>query len=470
MNNSGNWISTRLIVLIMLLLSGCSSGYNTRVADAEKSFYGGDYTGGAKLMVPLVNSESNEKLLYMMEAGIMLHTAGEYQKSNEFLLEAARFAEDQKISVRKQAASVLLNEEKTRYHGEEFERVLIHMYAGINFLMQQNYQSARVEFNRVSRRLDELRRNNEEVYQQNIMARYLTALCYEIIAEIDNDEGALEFAYIEYKRILEMRPDYTQVQKDLLRLAHMMRDKEDQRKWGSRFKNVKMPEYKKKGELVVIHQSGRGAFKKSRGTLLADATMKGAIIISINNMSLKQGVTIGAVMVALNSIEHPIPDYMSAPNKTDHIAIVSADGSKLGRTYVLEDIEKTARLSAEKRYEDTREKVAAGVAVKAVATIASSIAAEKIAEQTPLKDASKLIGFLAGAGIGTALASQIKPDLRCWRSLPSNLQVSRIFLDPGKYTFYLQQVDNNGKNFAAEKVQVEIKENEKTIINRRTLQ
>lgn len=460
---------TIIAVLAYLLLYGCSSSYSSKVNDAESRFYGGDYLAGADMLSTLAKAESNERLLYMIEAGLMYHAAGDYKKSNEFMLKAASFAQDQKISIRKQAASVLLNERQGRYHGEEFERVLIHMYAGINFLMLKNYDSARVEFNRVSRRLDELRKNGESLYKQNIMARYLTAICYEIIANEDNDEGALEFAYIEYKRIYEMRSDYEPVHDDLLRLAHIMNDKEDLAKWKQKFKQKAVPSYKDKGELVIIHQTGRGAYKKSRGSLLADSNMKTAIIVSVNGMTLEQGVTLAAIMVALGSIEHPIPDYISPGNKTAYLNVRTIDGKILGKTQTLEDIEKTARLSAEKRYEDTREKVAMGIALKAVATVASSIAAEKIAEQTPLKDAAPLIGLLTGAGVGSALASQIKPDLRCWRTLPSNLQISKIFLEPGKYTLRFEQVDANGKVFATEDQEVEILKNSKTIINKRTL-
>ncbi len=46
---------------------------------------------------------------------------------------------------------------------------------------------------------------------------------------------------------------------------------------------------------------------------------------------------------------------------------------------------------------------------------------------------SKIIRFGLGMGAGKAVAATVEADLRCWRLLPSNFQIKRIFLEPGEY-------------------------------------
>jgi hypothetical protein len=63
----------------------------------------------------------------------------------------------------------------------------------------------------------------------------------------------------------------------------------------------------------------------------------------------------------------------------------------------------------------------------------------------------------------------MKPDLRCWHTLPARLQLGRIFLKPGDYTLTLQYVAKNGQVSFQEEVPVQIEKDQKVFINRRSL-
>ncbi|MFW5808252.1 MAG: COG3014 family protein [Spirochaetota bacterium] len=460
---------TMFAVLLVAGIVSCGKDYATRIGESESAFYGGEYAKAADIALARAKDGGNDRLLYLMEAGLMLHTAGDYRKSNEVLFAAADLAEELKISLTKQTASLLLNEQSTNYRGENFEHVLIHMYLGLNFFMLDDFESARVEFLKISRMLEDIEDRGGPEYEQNVMARYLTALCYEAIGDTDNDFQAHEFAYIEYRKIYDLKPSLPFIQRDLVRLARKLGDDEELSRWNETFGRLDTVSHTDTGELVLIHQAGRGASKVSRGKLLNDSGMKTTIVISLNSMSLQEGVTVAAILVALQNIEHPIPDYKKPDNRIDHIRVRLADTSQTVYTTMLENIVSTAELSAEKTYEVTRKKVAAGIAVKAVATYASAVAAEKIAENTQLKDASKLIGFLTGAAVGTTLASQIRPDLRCWHTLPANLQIARLPLPAGTYEVLIDHVDKNGSVYRTEKESFTIKKGERTVMNYRTL-
>ena len=79
-----------------------------------------------------------------------------------------------------------------------------------------------------------------------------------------------------------------------------------------------------------------------------------------------------------------------------------------------------------------------------------------------------LIGAVAGGLTGAALFSSMKPDLRCWHTLPANFQMGRKFLKPGKQTLSFALIGSGGIIETIEK-EVEIKKGKKTLVNLRTL-
>ena len=151
-------------------------------------FYKGKYLEAARILLPGVNSGGKDELLFMMECGLMLHTGGDYETSNKLFLKAGSLARIMPISITQQATSFLTNDTNSNYRGEDFEKVLIHVYAGINFLMLKNYNDARVEFKVVNDELAKIKTENGEArYKQNLMAKYLTAIAFELVGEKEND-------------------------------------------------------------------------------------------------------------------------------------------------------------------------------------------------------------------------------------------------------------------------------------------
>ena len=457
-----------VLISFFIVLASCSTDYNKLIGTTEADFYKGKYMDAAKALLPHVNKEDKDQLLFMMECGLMLHAAGDYANSNKVLLGAADLSEKIATSISKEAAALLLNETKTNYLGEDFERVLIHMYLGINFLMLDDPDNARVEFKKVNDLLRDVEQTAGREYKQNVMAKYLTGIAFETVADLRNDDNDREFAYVEYKQIYELMPELELVHGDLQRLAKKLENTEDYNKWAAKF-NEKHKIPKNAGELIMLYQAGQGAIKVSRGKLLEDKSMNASIKVSLNGMPMKQGVSIAAVLFALKTAEHPIPKFKKRSDKIDHL-VISINGKDIGKTELLENIEDTAVKNMEDSYSRMYTKFAAGIAAKAVASVAAGIVAKKAAEQVKQLGAfAGIIGAVAGAGTGAALASQIQPDLRCWHTLPANLQLGRVYLKPGKYDIEIKFINSAGDVDRTEKQAVEIKEGKKTLLNYRTL-
>ncbi len=455
------------VFLSVLSVSCSSKSYFEAIKAPEQKFYQGDYLGAARMLLPEVNNKGRDQLLYMMECGYMLHAGADYEKSNSILLPAGKLAKVVPTSVTQQITALLSNQTSTNYKGEDFEKVLVHMFLGINFLKMGETESARVEFKLVNEELSKIRaEGNTSKYKQNLMAKYLTAVAYEITARENNDLDDLEYAYKEYEQINILSPGYGPVKADLIRVSKRLGYNDDAAKWSAQFGNVDKS-FKDAGELVVILQSGKSAVKKSRGKLLSDSAMKVSIDRSLRRISLKEGVTIAAIMVALNNAENPIPRFVERSDNTSYVKITA--GNTTAGTIPFEDISNTAVNNLKEDYSSLQVHLAASIVTKAAASIAAGIAAKKIAEKAGAGSFAGLIGTVAGAGTGAALFSSMGPDLRCWHTLPARLHLGRIFLAPGNYDVKLDYINKKGNVAETENVPVTIKTGGIEFINKRTL-
>ncbi len=449
-------ISLAMALSFIIIITSCGGGggnYRQVMKIPEQKFYQGKYKEAANMLKPLAAKQDKDQLLYMMEAGYMFHIAGDYKLSNYILQKASAIAKLKPISISKQVKSLLTNQRATNYRGEDFEKVLIRMYSGINYLMLGNYDEARVEFKGLNEELAKIKVEGKAKYKQNIMAKYLTGIAFEAIADKLKDEEDLEFALIEYRQINRLMPRFRMAFGDTRRLDRRM---DSNKKWDI-----------KKGELILIFQSGRGAVKKSRGGLLESADMKANIHIHLSRISLKQGVTIAAILLALKNAENPIPKFVKRSNLAKYVKII-IDG-KTYRTQMLENIEQTAIKNLEDDYVNLKAKLAASIVTKAAVSIAAGIAAKQIAKKMGAGAFSGLIGQVAGAGTGAALFSQMKPDLRCWHTLPANLQIGRVSLDPGKHRMELQYISRRNRVLKKENYTITIEKGKKIFFNVRTL-
>lgn len=455
-----------LCISLALAVSSCSSvSYREAMKGPEAKFYKNQYLEAARMLLPMVNKSGKDQLLFMMECGYMLHAGGDYATSNTIFLKAAKIAKVIPVSVSQQVESLLTNESSTNYRGEDFEKVLVHMYAGINFLMLKDYLSARVEFRAVNDELMKIKtENNEARYKQNIMAKYLAASAFEITGDADQDADDWGYAYVELKQILLLRPDLDFIKDDLYRLAVKLGYNDDAQKW----KRGAIGGYDNLGEILLIFQGGQNAIKVSRGKLFDDVDMKAAIYLSLNTQSLAAGVSVAAVMLTLKTVEHPIPLYIKRSNRVSAVRIKAAGTVKTSG--LLEDVESTAMKNHQDNYGYMKTKLALSIATKAAVSVAAGIVAKKLAEDSKrLGGAASLIGFAAGMATGALLFSQMKPDLRCWHTLPAKLQLARIFVRPGKHSVSLEFLSSGGEVLESKNIDAVIAKREKFIINERSL-
>jgi uncharacterized protein len=222
----------------------------------------------------------------------------------------------------------------------------------------------------------------------------------------------------------------------------------------------------------VIFQGGQSAEKVSRGNLLDDPGMNQTVNMSMSSgaiaRSLAVGVSVAAIMGTLRAAENPIPKFIHRSNQISHLNIRVKVASF--RTMALENIADTAVRNLEDDYGRLRAQLAASVVLKAATSLAAGIAAKEAAKAVggTVGQFSGLIGTVVGAGTGVALFASMKPDLRCWHTLPANLQLGRQRLYPGQYSALIDYIGTDGSIRETRQVDFEIKARERFIVNTRS--
>src|SRR5690606_14309472 len=90
--------------------------------------------------------QARDAVLYDLNRAMLLRMAGDYGQSNA-AFEQAKDAIDRldAVSVREQAGALAVNDMLRSYTGAPYERVLLHVYAALNYLALDRPDDARVE-------------------------------------------------------------------------------------------------------------------------------------------------------------------------------------------------------------------------------------------------------------------------------------------------------------------------------------
>jgi len=408
-----------------------------KLESTEEAFYQGKYKSALNdIRILTEDSASKDRLLYLMEAGIILHSMGEYEKSNRAFKEADFIAETIKTSISKQALSFMLSDRKANFKGENFERVLLKFYIALNYIMMGDNEQAKRYFRKLNFDLKEMRYGDQK-YKQNVAARYLDAI-------ISESQGYYNDARVQYKNIEKIDPDNQHLLWSRYILAQKESDFDDIQKYSKGKEEIpayninmeRIPYHPEMGELVIIHQAGKAPIKQSRGRLLDDEAFMVALRISLEVALRAEGAAMStaAVIAMMTTAENPIPVYNERDRLGARTIGIWLNDKSVGRTEIMNDYKATTIQNYNDNYSALINKNVASIATKIVlAAIASDKISDKLEEKSDSILVSKLVRFGIAAGTGRAVAATVKPDLRCWHLLPSNFQIKRIFLEPGTY-------------------------------------
>lgn len=361
---------------LSVLAFGCATG---PLGTARTQFYSGNPSGAVETLSKVTNISVRNKLLYYMEKGLMLHDLGRYEESVAVLLKASELIESQDVvSVTEQSTSLVTTEWVTRYKGEYSERLWVHTYLMMNFLILNRNDSALVEAKQALSILDE----RTEPLSGDFFTRALVAFCFENAREYD---GAL----IEYKKLAEVLPGPSVIAPHLYRLSLIQSFFEDAQKYKDMISKTDL-EYleREKPTAEVVIFAGAGQIPKK---------VAGDIFIPPDH-------------------RFSFPRYDSVDNRMPDVEAYTTIGDLLFYTNVSTNTGRVIKASLDARKTVT-------IAKETARVIAKDAIADKIGDDIPALGVAFKIAFLL----------MEEADVRCWQTLPGSLSFLRIPVKEGHH-------------------------------------
>lgn len=191
------------IFIITSLFQSCSSGGREERSELKKFFVTAAYDEGLQYIEKSkFYQDKNEKLLTLMEKGMLLRAKGEWEQSSLMLNEARNLSNDlYTISLSKKAQQALLNDNYDVFYGEVYERSLLHFYLSLNAIL--NYQKsanrddlfkARAEVLAWDSFLSSIKedRVGKSVYKNDLLLKIYGAKIHEMIGTREDRQIALQ--------------------------------------------------------------------------------------------------------------------------------------------------------------------------------------------------------------------------------------------------------------------------------------
>jgi hypothetical protein len=345
--------------------------------------------------------------MYHLDLGMIAHLMGENAKSiAQFERAKAIYAQNYTISVSRETATLILNDNAAPYRGEDFEAVMLHLFQAVNYWRSGNLEGALVEVRQVDSLLSAINSQyapgEKNTYTEDAFARLLGGILFEGTGTFQD----LNEAHVSYRKALEIYSGDYQGHYGVSPPAFLLqRLEETGRAMSSKQEPADSPPAQEecRGQLYFLHYLGRAPVKEEQ-----------MLVVPVP----------GGRLVPL-----AFPIYRRVPIATGP-ASISARHSETAavsetQAELVEDISALAIESLNNRKARTITKLAVRAAIKyQMRRQAQQAAREKYGSDTAL-----LVGILGDiVAIGTERA-----DLRSWRTLPAQIYMTRLSLPPGEY-------------------------------------
>lgn len=396
------------LLAVMFGLGGCAT-YSGSFGVIERDLAAQKYDA-ALSNIEKESGDKKDRVLYLLNKGMVLRMKRDFAGSN-IALEAAKAEMDQlyAASVSENALSVMVNDSTVSYSGDNYERVLLHLYMALNYLELGQPDSARIEALQIDAKLREFAEKvPDSNYAEDAFALYLTGMIYEDRGEWSDAMISYRSAYNVYKKYLN---DYAVampsiLKNDLLRMARQQGLTNELKQYKNEF-GIELPNSKERipdqGELVFVLNNGLAPIKREKAA------------------DLFEPVTASIVRIAL-------PSYESRTNNVVAARISVID--KQATTALMEDIDAIAKKNLDSHMP--------AIIGRSVARMVMKAAANKTARHAATKNKNNnddaMVGVLGALAFQVATVTTERADTRSWLTLPANIQLARMSLPPGSYS------------------------------------
>ncbi|GAB5402623.1 MAG: hypothetical protein Aurels2KO_08540 [Aureliella sp.] len=393
--------------LVLALLSasfvGCST-HARRLATPRSTFYANRLPTARAQLEKLVEKPKGDATVVQLDLAMVDLFSGDPARAESRLREV-RDQWDRGSSKLKSTASLLTDDSKTNYSGEDYEQILVRFFLTLCSMMgdridAQSYSLQTLTKQReivgLHRELESGDFTADDNYCIPAVAPYVRGVLRE--ATHSNYDDALR----SYKRAKAIEPLAAFLDQDIQRVTsgrHSQRGN---------------------GVVYVIAMVGQGPRKEETS---AQATQQ-ALLLADQIVS-----AVGQYSVPPTIAPVKVPTVISGPKPFDLIGIEVA-GQPIGTTLPITDLHQMALQSMDANMSQT---IARAVARRVIKKGAVYAAKDKLGSQS---DITSLV--LDAAGV--AWEATESADTRCWGLLPREIQIARVELPAGAHRIHLEPI------------------------------
>jgi len=445
-------------------MAGCSGTFS-HYGGVERSLKAGNSDQAIELIQGAKEEYGRKnRLLYLMDYGMVLHLAGRYEESNTVLEEAHYLVEDLYTTrLRDQASALLVNETQLPYEGEPFEHVWINVIKALNYACLENWNEALVEARRIDHKLNVLSDRAEgQEYKEDPFARYLTGVLYETTGDLDNAYVAYRKAEAIYEeaRAWSKVPLPDAVKTDLIRVTTALHLAEDLEQYQAKYPEVvsdavSVPDAAM-AQLIVVSYNGRSPKKEDLYIdvpVSLDALQLVALAKTTGGQSTRSSRGGEALLYGIHGqiARVALPRLVPQRTKIAYSTIQLTDGTTTFNTHSqrLYDIGAVAEKNLDDEYNSLVLRAVARTAMKMAAAEGIGIGARAAVN----KNSQDWVGLLAVILARIMVFATEEADIRSWRTLPGEIQLARLWIPAGSYSVLVNAVDHQGRVIGSPKAE-----------------
>lgn len=455
---------TLLAVLPLLILSGCAPSAHL-MGDVDTWITQGRYDQADQLVEQnLSQYGENNLVLYCMDRGMLLHLAGRYKESNSFLAKAEkRIDELYTKSLSAQAGAFLTNDNLLPYEGEDFEKVMIHLIAALNYTYLGEWDGALVEARKVDHKLTLLNQRHQKgnTYREDAFARYLSGILYEARGEVNE-------AFIDYRKAHDIYLDYQKaygtpvpptLSSDLLRTTEALGLSEEHQYYKELFPGISWTGYidlRQQGELIFISYDGLSPVKTDT---FIDAYIpeKQVTVREDDDHDEQEKVE----TTKLKPVRLALPKFVPRPSRIAYGELKLLQNGQVAasqKSFLADDISAIAIRNLEEHMGE--------ITLKAIARAAAKYSLSKEVEN---KTKDNPYSWLFGIASDLYPVLSEQSDKRSWRTLPGQIRMARITVPPGEYAVIAEYYSPQGQLLTKKEYAITLRAGEKKIIHNRAI-
>ncbi len=417
-------------------LTGCASHFD-RVVSVRNDYYAGQLETARAHVQELRDKHKADADVFDLDRA-MIELCSGHPKESERILRRVRddFDTYEQKSAKEIATSLLTDDTKIAYPGEDHEKILVRTFLALSSLLGdgQDAQAYALQIGSKQQELAEksLKKLEEHTPEgepfptvpelpQVALGPYVRAMLHE--------ESSLDTNEVVRARemVVSYVPDFRDGDRDLERAREDVACAQDH------------------GVIYLFTMVGRGPIKVES----EDIPTQVALLIADQIISALGKETLPPTIAPIK-----VAKIIRQPNRIQSV-VADLDGQEIGTTATLVDVGELAEAHYKARYNQV---LAMAVARRTIKKGAVYLAKEQLhAESNPFADIALTLGGIAWEATEAA-------DTRCWGLLPEKIQVLRIEAPVGTRTLKLQAADAHGAYGAPTTVTVEVHEQRNTYV------